>query len=191
MEYRPRYLYAELANAIQARKHWSPDNNAERFAEWNERIKQFEDMLPHGSGFDSGTKIDLDASHADRLVFHTSYHHMNDGGFYDGWTEHTVTVTPAFIGTFHIRISGPSRNDIKEVISQEFDVILETDVTYDILREQFPQFAITSKWEDKDGSPSQCYQAWYVGGVRYWNDFQSAKDVAARLMQEAFYSARS
>src|SRR5262249_48279067 len=78
-----RYLYSELSNAIQARLNClSPDaNDSQR--EWadkhEERILSLvREHMPSGSGFDNDTKIDLDASHAEKLVFHTSFHHMND-----------------------------------------------------------------------------------------------------------------
>ena len=49
----------------------------------------------------------------DKLVFYTSFHHMNDNGFYDGWTEHTVTVRPSLQFGFNMKISGQNRNEIK------------------------------------------------------------------------------
>ena len=181
-----RYLYSELAQAIQARKSCEQSGNTEWFDKWSSRIKTIEDLLPHGSGFDSGTKIDLEASHADRLIFQTSFHHMDDAGFYSGWTEHTVTVTPAFIGDYHIRISGRNVNDIKEFIAEEFEYILRLDITYELFREQFPQFQIRHKWEESDGTTSQCYQAFYVNTERFWNDYQKARERAAELMSEAW-----
>ena len=78
--------------------------------------KQF---LPSGSGFDSGTTIDRDVSCDTKVVLNTSYHHMNENGMYDGWTDHKVTVRP----TFHspdITISGRNRNDIKDYMQNVF-----------------------------------------------------------------------
>ncbi len=171
-----RYLYSELSGLIQARRN-SAQNIAKRpeasnSQYWCDKHRDTIDSLvkqhmPHGSGFDAGTIIDLDASHADKLVFHTSFHHMNDGGFYDGWTEHTITVTPALHGDFHLRISGRNRNDIKEMVYQDFDYLLRTDVTYDLYCEHFPELCITHKWEELDGSPSQSSQAFYVGEKRF------------------------
>jgi hypothetical protein len=54
---------------------------------------------------------------------------MNDSGYYDGWTEHVVTVTPSFIGGFNIRVSGRNRNDIKGYIAESFHHILKMEVT--------------------------------------------------------------
>lgn len=63
----------------------------------------------------------------DPKLFTALFHLMNDVGYYDGWTEHTVTVTPSF-GGVNLRISGRNRNDIKESIHQAFDTALKTEV---------------------------------------------------------------
>jgi hypothetical protein len=183
-----RYLYSELAQAIQARKSCEQTGNTEWFEKWSDTIKLIESLLPHGSGFDAGTKVDLDSSHADRLVFETSFHHMNEDGFYDGWTKHTIVVTPSFFGGFNMRISGRDRNAIKDYIGEEFAITLRLDITYELFQSQFPQFQISSQWENEDGSESQCYQAFYVGSGRFWNNWTGAKARAASLMEDALAS---
>jgi len=87
--------------------------------------------LPSGSGFDSGTALDLTASRKDRLVFSTSFHHMNDGGMYDGWTSHDVIVKPDLAWGFDLRITGRDRRDIKEYIAEMFTEALRQEVTVD------------------------------------------------------------
>lgn len=99
--------------------------------EWESNHKKYLDKicydhLPRGSGFDSGTTLNLLKSSPDKLVFRTSFHHMNDQGVYDGWTEHTVTVTPSFLGC-KIKISGRDRRQIKQTISQAFDAALNCE----------------------------------------------------------------
>jgi len=122
-------LYQELAAAIQARKNCdtATPRNTEWFDKWTDRINELVDLLPSGSGIDCGTKIDLDASHAEKIVLYTSYHHMNDGGYYNGWTEHTITVTPSF-REINLRISGRNRNDIKEYLYETFEYALTQQV---------------------------------------------------------------
>lgn len=121
-----RYLYSELANLVQARRNSLTSFQSTGIDNgWFDRHSQAIERLvynhmPSGSGFDNGTTLDLDASHADKLVFTTSFHHMEEGS-YNGWTEHTVTVTPSFIGRFHLRISGRNRNEIKEAIYFYFE----------------------------------------------------------------------
>jgi|SRR5579859_1715082 len=126
-----RYLYSELASAVQARLNCKRTDNSEWHDKHTDTIEHLVDnFLPHGSGYDSGTKIDLDRSHGEKLVFITSFHHMNDSGYYCGWTEHTVTVTPSFSG-INMRISGRNRNDIKDMMYQDFDYQLRQTVEWD------------------------------------------------------------
>lgn len=139
-----RYLYSELAAAIEARRNCSqqkaapsplPDGyvakaemvNPEWFDKHTERIRELSKLLPSGSGIDCGTKVDLDASHGEKIVLYASFHHMNDNGMYDGWTEHTITVTPSFRG-INLRISGRNRNDIKEYLYETYEYALSQDV---------------------------------------------------------------
>jgi hypothetical protein len=96
---------------------------------WIEYIQQLTKDLPSGAGFDNGTKIDIDSSHAEKLVFTTSFHHMNEFGFY-GWTDHVITVTPSFTG-INLRVTGRNHNGIKEYILETFEYALtrETSVS--------------------------------------------------------------
>lgn len=156
-----RYLYSELSGLIQARINCQKNDNLEWRKKHEDRIEFLvREHMPHGSGFDSGTTIDLSLSHADKLVFpSTAYHHMNDGGYYDGWTVHTVTVTPSFTG-FHLRVSGTNRNDIKEYIGESFQIALMTDLTDQIEFERLsPKYGIVYRphWRT-----DQCSQRWDV-----------------------------
>lgn len=66
--------------------------------------------MPRGSGIDCGTKLDIEKSTPVKLVFTFDYHHMNEHGFYCGWSSHKLIVTPTF-DDFDMRIIGqhPSR----------------------------------------------------------------------------------
>lgn len=121
-------LYAKLAGLVDARLNCLKTGN-----EWAEKheetiLKLVSDNMPHGSGFDSGTQIDLGKSTGSKLVFHTSYHHMNDNGMYDGWTDHTVTVKPSLMFGFDLNISGRDRNGFKEYAYEVFSNCLSEDV---------------------------------------------------------------
>lgn len=127
-----RHLYSELASAIQARANCQESCNVEwlhRHEAWIDHLVK--NCLPSGSGIDCGTSIDLEASHGERLVLGTSFHHMHESGMYDGWTEHVITVTPSFSGGFHLRISGRNRNNIKEYLHEEYSCALVQDVSFE------------------------------------------------------------
>lgn len=124
-----RYLYSELAVAIQARKNC--DNKLPRNVEWFDkytaRIKELTNLLPSGSGIDNGTRIDPSESHAEKIVLLTAFHHMNDGGYYDGWTHHKIVVTPSFSG-INLRITGRDLNGIKDYLYDVYEYALRQDV---------------------------------------------------------------
>lgn len=107
-----------LATAIVARKNCWESGNKEWFARWEDRaLKLVRDCMPSGSGIDCGTTLDLDASNGNALRFTFSFHHMDENGFYCGWTEHKLVVKPAFEG-FNLHITGPDRNQIKDYLYQ-------------------------------------------------------------------------
>lgn len=118
--------YQILARAIGAKARCEQSNNSEWTTRWTDRIDQLLELFPSGSGFDKGTKLD-DSSTPERLVFNTAFHHMNEGGYYDGWTEHQVIVTPSLEMDFHLRITGRDRNDIKDFIADSFHNALTQD----------------------------------------------------------------
>jgi hypothetical protein len=89
-----------------------------------ERLCALEKLLPSGSGFDKATRVDVESTDS-KIFMYTSFHHMNEVGYYDGWTDHTVIVTPTFSG-IDITVTGRDKNDVKNYIGEVF---------YDCLRE--------------------------------------------------------
>jgi hypothetical protein len=121
-----RYQALAIAIGSKARcEEFNKDNShMEVIKTWKASIARMMESFPSGSGFDSGTKLD-DSSTGNKLVFTTAYHHMNDGGMYDGWTEHTITAKPDLEIGFRLSITGRDRNGIKEYISDMFNEALE------------------------------------------------------------------
>lgn len=120
-------LYVRLARTVQAMENCrnprfgSSPNTAEWLAKHTARaLKLAHDALPSGSGIDAGCALDVERSTSEKLVFHTSFHHMDENGFYGGWTEHTVTVRASLTSAIDIRISGRNRNDVKDYLHDVF-----------------------------------------------------------------------
>lgn len=74
-------------------------------------------------------------------------------------TQNGLTVTPSLARAFNLRISGRNRNDIKEMMYQDFDYALHTDVSYDLWVERYPELAFTSAWERSDGQETLVFLA--------------------------------
>lgn len=123
-----RIVYRELAGSIDARIRCGErgDDNSTR---WYQRHTVYAKRImkafaPSGSGIDAGTHLDLDRSTGEKLVFTTSYHHMDENGSYDGWTEHDVIVKASLIFGLDIKITGRDRNDIKDYLHDVFGAFL-------------------------------------------------------------------
>ena len=113
---------------------------------WTPVLEEINARLPHGSGFDCGSEFLPDDSKRNRLVFKTSFHHMNDSEMYDGWTEHNVIVTPTF-GGFDIRVSGVNRNEIKEYIGDMFHEALTDYVKSKFDKESQTMDIVTAQYD--------------------------------------------
>lgn len=137
-----RPLFQVLAGLIQARNYCNEKGLSDRSYIHEDRIQAIVDNeFPSGSGFDSGTTLDLDKSTPEKLVFHTAFHHMNPVGYYDGWTHHTVTVRPSLAYGFTLSVSGRNRRDIKEYIVQAFHEALNRP---DRMRTAEPEYSCLS-----------------------------------------------
>jgi hypothetical protein len=113
-----QHIAFELASIYFMEKHGRlPKTLLEKRGTLQQFVRQ---QGPRGAGIDNGTYLDMDKSTSARIVLTCDYHHMNDVGFYDGWTEHRVWVKPAF-GGLDIRVTGKDRNMINADIADVFD----------------------------------------------------------------------
>ena len=119
--------YQRLAQLLEARLNCIMSGNQE----WQDRHEDAIDAImkgaPDGSGFDAGTTLELE-NYNGTLIFSTSYHHRNDAGYYEGWTEHKVIVSPDLAHGYSLRVTGKNRNEIKAYIGEVFDDFL-TELT--------------------------------------------------------------
>jgi len=112
--------YAELSLKLLAIQNCVKVGNFEWKERHEESIMEIMASSPSGSGIDNGTEFLASESTPERLVFSADFHHMDENGMYDGWTEHTIIVTPSLWNKIHIRITGRNRNDIKEYLCEIF-----------------------------------------------------------------------
>ena len=119
-------LYIRIASAVQARLNCAehPDTHSFWFGRWSERLEGYEtEQLPSGSGIDCGTKINLDESTGERLVMTLSYHHMNESGMYDGWSEIQIVVAPSLIHDISLDITAIDAAQPEEDMELLFDYL--------------------------------------------------------------------
>jgi len=137
-----RKLYEHIASATQARLNCLADEKRTGKAhDWTARhestIEELTKLLPSGSGIDSGVAFDFEKSTGEKLVFHFGFHHMDEMGGYDGWTDHTLTVKPSLHFGINLSISGRDRNQIKEYLHELFSCALTELVDYDEKTEKY------------------------------------------------------
>ena len=121
-------IYRTIAARVLARQNcFIRDDPLDWFTKHGEYIDALvKRYAPSGSGFDAGTRLDWDATTPERLVFVTSFHHLTEHGYYDGWTEHRVTIRPSLALAYHMTISGRDRNEIKDYIGECFSAFLDS-----------------------------------------------------------------
>jgi hypothetical protein len=125
-------IYQEIASRLLAIENCRRSKNGEWLERHENCIEQIlKATAPSGSGIDNGTEIDWEASKPDKLVFKTAFHHMNDAGYYDGWTEHKVIVRPSLALRYTVDVTGRDRNDIKDYLVETFRLWLDGDAPND------------------------------------------------------------
>jgi hypothetical protein len=134
-------LYQEIASEVQAYKSCIESNNTEWRDNWHARLQHIQQsILPSGSGIDSGCTIDTSKSNDDKLIIYSSYHCMDENGFYDGWIDFKVIVRPSLSFGAIVDIVGPfsARNGkyahVKDYLQEVFDHCLNTEIETDDLK---------------------------------------------------------
>lgn len=121
-------VYKQFASTVEAWKNCQKTHNAEWEVKHMETLHQLaETFLPHGT---NGPYIDLDHTKPEKLVFRLSYHHMNKDGYYDGWTDHVVTVYPSLAFDIRLVISGQNKRDVKEILHADFEYALTRNIMW-------------------------------------------------------------
>lgn len=126
-----RVIARKLEYLQQARTDQERVNHATYMDDANNDLDYIErEALPSGSGIDSGTRIDRDQSKPNRIVLDFSFHHMDEHGYYDGWTQHRAIVTPSLTAHsgFELRITGRDRNQLKDYLHDVFDTALNETI---------------------------------------------------------------
>lgn len=124
-----RTLAEEIATLADARRNCATmvPYNQEWFDKHDDALNDIaRNVLPSGAGIDRGTIIDKEKSTFTKIVLYASFHHMNEAGYYDGWTDHTIVVVPTFLG-LSVTVKGRNRNDIKELLEEVYQQALEAE----------------------------------------------------------------
>ena len=130
-------LAATIFDLQVAIENCERSGNSEWLAKHRGNLVRVCRFLPSGSGIDNGTKLVEISTSPERIKLTCGFHHMDEHGGYDGWTEHAVYVTPSFSG-INVRVTGSNnRNDINDYLHDVFSHTLEECVRFDPTTEQW------------------------------------------------------
>lgn len=123
-------LAATIFDLQAAIENCERSGNSEWLAKHRAKLRLVAKLLPSGSGIDSGTEIASVNTKTERILLTCSFHHMDEHGGYDGWTDHKITVTPSFSG-INVRVTGGNnRNDINEYLNEVYSTALAEIVSF-------------------------------------------------------------
>lgn len=134
------------------------------------------EYMPSGSGFDAGTELVIDVCDASTLVFKTAFHHMDEHGGYDGWSEHKVKVTAEF-GGFDIYVGGRDRNQIKDYIAETFHYALSQEVGYRALPDS-PEDPVLTKEQRAKAAATMAFTSVEGDLHQSWLAYQEAEQLS-------------
>jgi len=123
----PKKIYQELATLTDARLRCIQMDNKEWEEKHTEKIEEMVKRFPIDDPI-----FDFYESNGQKLVIHSSYHHMNENGFWDGYSDFTIKVTSDLMFGFKLSILGKfprkyesTKDYLHELISSELDKIYE------------------------------------------------------------------
>jgi hypothetical protein len=116
-------VISEIAKNCQ----WYKTVNDKFIDQCIDNLDKLRDLLPSGSGFDSGCEINIKESGEKKVVLNFSFHHMNENGYYIGWTEHKVILLPTFSG-YDMKITGKDINQTKEYFYDTLGYALDVEL---------------------------------------------------------------
>jgi len=111
------------------------DNWNHYLEESDENIKHMDSLLPSGSGIDNGSSIDTGKSSNNKIVINSSFHFMDEHGYYDGWQDFKVVVKPSLM--FSIDVSLTRQGElgnyqswllVRDYLWDVFDLCLRSEI---------------------------------------------------------------
>ena len=163
-----RRLYQRIANLV----HWHPPS--EHFqAQKLDELSRMEDLLPSGSGFDAGCKIQTNSVPPNRVLITFEYHHMSGIGYYIGWTQHEVLISPNLHHDYHIDIIGTGYEDLDDCyyeFEDDEDTVYrktfedDSDYFYEVFQDCLDMIVFTHREYEQEYSDVKSIKCIYIGG---------------------------
>ena len=92
-------VYQKIAATIQTIENCINSGNhiwEEKHTDTLYKIEK--EYFPHGSGFDGVVTLKIDDCKKDKILIYFEWHCMDDNGYYDGWLNFDLIISPSFDG---------------------------------------------------------------------------------------------
>lgn len=171
-------VYQKLAIGVEllkSLKETKPEtcyrHRTTKISEARDELQQFiEKYLPTGSGIDDDITIrdDNPSFMKDgKIRLSSSFHVMDENGFYDGWIDFIVEIIPCLTSNFRLRIIGnfsKRQGCIKKDASDIRDYLYS--LFYESLNQEIPVFTDLQVCEQLDFMPAETIRTCTsIGGV--------------------------
>lgn len=125
-----------IASKINTMQNCVKSSNDEWYRKHKEVVEELvKEYFPHGSGIDgSHGEFDYEKSTDKKLVFYSSYHYMDENGFYDGWYDFTIYFEASLMSIFNTRATVPKR-----LRRRDYDEYLR-DVYHDAMNQEIEEY---------------------------------------------------
>ena len=124
-------LYRQIASTFNALQNCRKSGNEFAATHESNLLELVSSFMPSGSGIDNGVTFEESESSLDKLVFSFGYHHMDENGCYDEWTDHKLIVKASLQFEIDLKITGRDRNQIKEYLYETFSHALNDEIAQD------------------------------------------------------------
>jgi len=124
-------LYKLIAQTVAWKPNANWEHNRDKLLVYIQKS-----LLPSGSGIDCGTKLCETLGKNGSFKLTLEFHHMNENGMYDGWTQHEIIVKPDLQFEFVMDIRGKDRNQIKDYLGDIYDACLREEVDDEKLKKE-------------------------------------------------------
>lgn len=123
-------VYQRIVGTVIAYKNCKEKGNGWANIHDVELLNLIKNHLPHGSGIDAETIVNIEETTTQKLVIDSHFHAMNDFGYYEGWIDFKVVVMPDLLHGFNVDIRGRfgKRQDIKDYLAETYMYFLDNEL---------------------------------------------------------------
>ena len=121
-------LYQKIIQTTKALESCEEKGMIEAYNNHYDRLQDIhKNYLPSGSGFDG--QMNIESATDSKLIIRFDWHILNNNGYYDGWLDLLLIVTPNLANDFDMKIKWYTNGNDKRKV-EKYKPLIE-DFLYD------------------------------------------------------------